>query len=82
MKRFGTDSRRLPVQPKASLKGSVKIQKLMNTYQMSSLPWCWWSRRGRSSAGATDAAGRRQRRRRRTAHRGPAVIAVSLARTS
>ena len=38
MKRFGTDSRRLPVQPKASLKGSVKIQKLMKTYQISSLP--------------------------------------------
>ena len=45
MKRFGTDSLKFPVHPKVSLNGSVNIQKLMNTYQMSSLPWRWFRQR-------------------------------------
>lgn len=41
MNKFGTDSLKLPVHPNAKRIGSQKIQKLANTYQMSSLPWCW-----------------------------------------
>ena len=56
MKRFGTDSLKFPVHPKVSLNGSVNIQKLMNTYQMSSLPWRWFRQRQfeRARACATD----------------------------